>query len=92
MNKRKYMEAILSLCTDQNKGLFNRMYPSSPTDAQLPTAIRQIEATMRGAIKTNQDYNSSVREYEELEKKYNKLMIDYETLLKENEILEQRHD
>jgi septal ring factor EnvC (AmiA/AmiB activator) len=47
MNNNQYIYKILSLCTDEQKSLFSRMYPDGPNKAQVSWAIKQIETTLR---------------------------------------------
>jgi len=47
MTKREYLNAILELCTDRQKEMFQRLYPDGVNIKQLSRATQQVEATLR---------------------------------------------
>ena len=47
MNQKDYMGKLLALCTEKQKDLFGRMYPTGPTSKQLNWAVTQLENTLK---------------------------------------------
>ena len=47
MNQKDYMGKLLDLCTEKQKNLFGRMYPTGPTAKQLNWAVTQLENTLK---------------------------------------------
>lgn len=47
MNKQKYLDNLLALCTEEQTNLFNRMYPDGPPNDKVDFAIMQVENTIR---------------------------------------------
>ena len=74
MNNTDYLEKLLWLCTDDQKNLFDRMYPNWPSSKQMKRAIVQVESTLKNLNQTKEDLN------------YVKRQADDEITIKINEI------
>jgi len=64
MNKRKYMDKLLLLCTEKQKNIYNKMYPDGPSSSQLKLAINQIENTLRNLNFSEEKFKQTKKEYE----------------------------
>lgn len=91
MTKTEYLNDLLTLCTDSQKNMYNRMYPNGVTGKQVDNAISQIKNTILG-LNNKCDKLSSVSlelstlkiEHEQLKQVNNRLQRDCDVL--ENEV------
>ena len=68
MNKREYVNDLLTLCTPEQANMFNRMYPDGPNIKQIDRAIEQIKATILGLNKDVQNLRNIRKEFEAYKK------------------------
>jgi len=94
IHKKDTMELLLSLCTDSQKDLFEKIYPNGPTDKQLDHAIFQCSNTLKHAndeiaqlesakLKTETELNTAIAERD-------KYMSQLNNTNKEIQILEKQ--
>ena len=90
MNKRDYLEKLLSLCTEKQANLFSRMYPDGPNIKQLSWAITQLENTLKDLNYTREALNgvkkaakSSADVFSQELKRTERKLVDTEQELKE---------
>lgn len=58
MNKREYLDKLLSLCTSNQLDIFGRMYPFSVGDCQLDWAITQVENTLHKLNDKSEEFDN----------------------------------
>ena len=91
MTKTEYLNDLLTLCTECQKNMYNRMYPNGVTGKQVDNAISQIKNTILG-LNNKCDKLSSVElelstlkiEHEHLKQVNNRLQR--ECVVLENEV------
>jgi hypothetical protein len=85
MNKKEYLQDLLTLCTEQQLNLFNRMYPNGCDSKQTDLAITQIKNTILSMNKKTESLVNIQKEFEDFKIKSLKENKDLEKLYKEQE-------
>lgn len=65
MNKKEYLERLLTLCTKKQTDLFNRMYPDGVEKKKLDWATGQVERTLKGLNESAEELRTKTKEYNE---------------------------
>jgi thiamine biosynthesis lipoprotein ApbE len=65
---REYLDRLLKVCTAEQLGMFNRMYPNGPAPKQIKWAITQIENTILSMNKKAQVLANIQAEFEEFKR------------------------
>ena len=65
MTQNDYLNKLLGLCTDNQKNLFNRMYPDGPSPKRLKWAITQVENTLKNLNSSKEELKYLKKEHEE---------------------------
>ena len=65
MNKKEYLNNLLTLCTEKQCNFFSRIYPNGPKPNQIKHAISQTENTLRNLNATNEDLKRVKKEAKE---------------------------
>ncbi len=77
MTKKDYLNNLLSLCTEKQTELFNRMYPNGVDASKLKWATTQLENTLKNLNSSKEELTTVKKEAEESKKQ---LLDDISTL------------
>ena len=65
--EKLYQERLLELCTEKQKNIFKRMYPSGVKESHLKTSIPQIERTIKNLNSSREEMRECKKQLSELE-------------------------
>lgn len=89
MTQLDYLRNLLSLCTDEQKRLFNLMYPDGVDGASFKTALYQCENTLK---KQNNRCSTLSDENKQLSERLHKLSVYCKKLVSEEIELKNKLD
>ena len=85
MNKRNYLNKILELCTEKQRDLFSRMYPTGVEGGDIAHATLQLENTLKRHTATDEELSSIKRELEAIETKTSLEVLNTAKLLADSQ-------